>query len=88
MDIDCKDFNLNIYKKEIKEMFCFHKFGKLENNIQYCSKCGKARRVKCQHNYTLVEKYSITNYLGNNNRIIHVLKCVDCGKMINHTVSV
>lgn len=47
---------------------CFlnHKWGKLdENNIQYCSKCGKARQVKlmskCEklgHDWVNVTKYT------------------------------
>ena len=30
-------------------MFCFHRWGPLEGNKQFCTKCGKVYFVPCQH---------------------------------------
>ena len=33
-------------------LFCSHVWAKVENRIQYCTVCGKARTVECPHEWT------------------------------------
>ena len=65
-------------------MFCFHKYGKVQKDgYQYCIKCGKARPLKCPHNWIDYERISILDEWANPTPIgINiVLKCSKCGDM-------
>lgn len=60
-------------------MKCFlfgHKFGKLENNIQYCKRCGIAKRIECDHKWDTIRS-CFNESLGIYKRI---LKCNKCGE--------
>ena len=41
-------------------MFCFHKWGKIEEGYQYCSKCNAARPVKCNHKWVTLNSGDIS----------------------------
>jgi len=36
-------------------LFCFHKWGEIKDNTQYCSKCGKANVLECNHVFNVPE---------------------------------
>ncbi len=57
-------------------MFCFHKYGEIKDRYQYCSKCGKAKPVKCAHQWedTHSQEAVITN------GIRFYMRCKHCGE--------
>lgn len=68
--------------------FCFHKWGKVDGDLQYCTTCNIARRVPlnpCNHKWDILdteliyqgEKYSRfrTLIVGK----VITLKCLNCG---------
>lgn len=70
------------------KLFCFHKYGKIENNVQYCLKCGKAKAApKCKnHEFEIIEE--LGKYRGSDERLIainYIQKCKYCGKMQKFT---
>lgn len=70
------------------KLFCSHKYGKIENNVQYCLKCGKAKAApKCKnHDFEIIEE--LGNYRNRDKNLIGVIyiqKCKHCGKMQKFT---
>lgn len=67
-------------------MFCFHKFGEIKDGYQYCSKCGKAIPVKCNHDFQIIKQVNV--YMNESDTIPssikYILRCSKCGKMKNH----
>ena len=67
-------------------MFCCHKWGKIENKYQYCTKCNQARPVKCNHNW---EEKEAMKLLGVNSKAWkhtqYIMKCTECGEMTSRT---
>jgi uncharacterized membrane protein YvbJ len=65
--------------------FCIHKFGKVEDNYQYCSKCGKAieaPKVKCDHKWeTIVEGDVSSNITSRIIKKVYVNRCIICGEI-------
>jgi len=62
-------------------MLCNHKFGNIQKDgFQYCKKCGKALRPKCEHVYEIysneILEYARTKTLKK--RVI-INKCKFCG---------
>jgi uncharacterized Zn finger protein len=62
-------------------MFCFHKYGKIEDGYQYCKKCGKAHSVKCSHKW---EEYS--KIYNGSKGAGYLLKCKRCGEFKKYTI--
>ena len=64
-------------------MICFHKYGKVENGYQYCSKCGKAARVKCSHIWKNYKQYNcFDSKLDEIPRYVKfILMCQKCGSL-------
>ena len=65
-------------------MFCFHKYGKIENGYQYCQKCGKVIAVPCNHKWETKSEESVNQSYGA--RLIHkgsffILRCINCGEI-------
>ena len=61
-------------------MFCFHKYGKVEDDgYQYCSKCGKAKKVPCNHKWEIIAK------CGNGQFVVS--KCEKCGSIRSYDVA-
>jgi hypothetical protein len=58
-------------------MFCFHKYGKIEDGYQYCSKCGKAKVAPCIHNWNFYKEYK-KEVGGCGYTIVIVRKCSKC----------
>jgi len=58
----------------------FHKYGKIEDECQYCIICGKARTLECAHKWETIEVHSVTK--GNSTILIghrYILRCKNCG---------
>ena len=68
-------------------MFCFHKWGEIKDRYQYCSKCGVARKVECNHIWES-EKAGDTFIRERQTGQIHIMTCKICGEKKNHIVSV
>jgi len=68
-------------------MFCFHKFGNVDNGYQYCKKCNKAIPVslpKCSHKWEIIDKYSRVKYnfqgeITSTTGFLYILQCSECG---------
>ena len=67
-------------------MFHIHKWGEIKDRYQYCTKCGKARPVKCAHVFELIEKYKIMSSLDDTKVLEfgRVLQCKHCGVLTVH----
>jgi hypothetical protein len=70
-------------------MWCFHKYGKIEDGYQSCSKCGKIIPVPCNciwKKLSVTEKCAIqdgqTRVVGE----VYVLECTKCGDITQRTV--
>jgi hypothetical protein len=61
-------------------MMCFHKFGYIQDDgLQYCRKCGMAKRPPCKHNWK--EKDSICKKQGKTIVVkVILLECINCGE--------
>ena len=59
-------------------MFCIHKYGKVEDGYQYCSKCGKAVVIPCNHKWENIAERSST-LTGHQNGFIQ--QCEKCGEL-------
>ena len=69
-------------------MFCFHKYDKLVENTQYCTKCGKARRLPCQHKWKRTEDFKISDkYTDITDRIKILYTCEYCGEIKLETIN-
>lgn len=66
-------------------MFCFHKWGKIEDGYQYCSKCGVARTVSCSHIWGELGSADMFTF-GKVTGRMYVLKCNKCGEIAKRTV--
>lgn len=65
-------------------MFCFHKYGPIEGVYQYCSKCGKAILMPCDHEWELYDTLTTFMQYDNtkiNNGKVFIQKCSKCGEM-------
>lgn len=62
-------------------MFCRHKYGKIEDGYQHCTKCNKAIVVPCNHKWIKQENIHTRNGFGNVERVQRVLQCSTCGDM-------
>lgn len=61
-------------------MFCFHKYGKVDKDrYQYCTKCGKASIVGCNHSYDLIRTINVCTISNTPSYQIMVSKCCKCG---------
>jgi hypothetical protein len=76
--------------KKGDEMFCNHKYGKVEDGYQYCEKCGKATLIglpevlPCQHYWKVIKSYEVSNRLyGNIYKHQFILQCDKCGEIKN-----
>ena len=57
---------------------CFfnHKLGPVQKDgYQYCSKCGKAFAVECNHKFKIIKEVKFCD------DIVFVSTCINCGKM-------
>lgn len=64
-------------------MFCFHKYGKVEEGFQYCNKCGISKRVsplKCNHEFEIIERGNVSWY-GDICGTWYLQKCTKCGEL-------
>jgi len=63
-------------------MFCIHRYNKIENNYQYCKKCGIARVVLCAHVWQAKDKI-ITKFVWQKKFMEtgYVLQCKKCGEI-------
>jgi ribosomal protein S27AE len=71
-------------------MICFHKYGKIENGYQYCSKCGKAiiapiNRAECDHNFSLWKTILSREYACSDWKTVQQRKCSNCGYIETET---
>lgn len=76
--------------RESKVMFCFHKYGEVDNKgYQYCTKCGKARFVgpKCFHVWKTIHTGSSFAPFGGGYCLEIFEKCEKCGKIRKREVS-
>lgn len=65
-------------------MFCFHKFGKVEDGYQYCTKCGKAILVPCNHNWetlSMRDLFRTTDGVKSLIGTMYQLRCTKCGQI-------
>lgn len=66
---------------------CSHKFGEIKEGYQYCSICGKAILIPCNHVWETIKHVDIISrsvHNPSNERIIgckYILKCVKCGEL-------
>lgn len=62
-------------------MFCFHKYEKRENDgYQYCSKCGKGRKLPCNHKWKIVKEVRVNGGGWVNDSILMIYECEFCGE--------
>ena len=69
-------------------MFCFHKWGKLEKCLQYCTKCGKGRSVRCKHVWEVTEEQAIYNKYNSPFGRFYIMTCVHCGEKKGKRITV
>jgi hypothetical protein len=65
-------------------MFCFHKYGKKESDgYQYCTKCGKARKLPCMHKWKMVKEnlYYEDAHSDMPSYSRRIYECQICGEM-------
>jgi hypothetical protein len=64
-------------------MFCFHRYGKIENGYQYCSKCGIAKAIPCSHTWKLTNEIVVTGGWSETIPLgyIYVYHCNRCGEV-------
>ena len=62
-------------------MFCKHKYGKIEDGYQYCTKCNKAIVVPCNHKYRRIDAQKVvkTSAMGRKESIEYTSECIKCG---------
>ncbi len=81
----------------LQRLFCFHKgWSKVdEQGYQYCGECGIAIQApapppppECRHlKKAVVESLKTTSRIsGNVTKITYILRCEECGTLINHHV--
>lgn len=61
---------------------CKHKFGKIEDGYQYCTKCGKAKAApfrECEHKWEIINQFSIQITDNWTNGILYICQCTKCG---------
>jgi hypothetical protein len=66
-------------------MFCFHKYGKVEDGYQYCKKCGKAIVIPCDHKWKHIENAQF-EFDVLPTKVIKILQCKNCGEMKNFRI--
>ena len=70
-------------------MFCKHKYGKVEDGYQYCTKCGTAREVGCNHQWERIGEMKRKALWSSSgfSEITFVLQCKKCGDIKRKNVS-
>lgn len=66
---------------------CKHKYGAVQDDYQYCEKCGEAKAAPakvCSHHWVRIETINSTS--GPLGAIGYVLECTNCGTLKNHEV--
>jgi len=66
-------------------MWHSHRWGKVEGVHQYCTKCGIARILPCNHEWEVYNQATITAF-GASKGILYVLRCTKCGTIIKKTI--
>lgn len=61
-------------------MWCNHKFGEIKEGYQYCTKCGKAQLVPCNHQYEILHEIQAMVWGQVANTVI-VNRCKHCGEL-------
>ena len=67
-------------------MFHQCKFGIVDKGYQYCTICGKAHKVECNHKWKIESQTSISSlspYTGNRNikAYVYIQQCIYCGEL-------
>lgn len=62
-----------------KNMFCFHKYKKINERQQECSKCGAIRTIECPHVFEEKDWWEI-QHNGKTKRIKYRYVCKNCGE--------
>lgn len=60
-------------------IFCLHNWGDVKDGYQYCTKCNKARIIKCSHTLKTIRTYNIFNRRDELVGEGYVLQCTKCG---------
>jgi hypothetical protein len=66
------------------KLFCNHKYGPIKDEIQYCTKCGKAHRIKHVHKWVTFKEYGIRlrwDKPGNDHTNVYEQRCSICGDL-------
>jgi hypothetical protein len=69
-------------------MWCKHKWGDVDGDYQYCTKCHIARAAPCPHRWKLLDSYSV--YKVNPNQphaFLKALQCTKCGDIKKERIS-
>ncbi len=71
-------------------LWCIHKYDKVrKDGYQYCTKCGKARYVKCQHKWVKDRDETMDMHSRMDHRMIGrllVMVCGRCGEVKEQTI--
>lgn len=64
---------------------CKHKFGRVDDRYQYCSKCGAAKTAparECEHVWERVNKLTEENrFNGSLVKVTYIMECTKCRDM-------
>lgn len=59
-----------------------HVWGPVTDGHQYCTKCGLARSVTCEHIWEQKGSFDVTNVRTNNvMEHVTILRCAKCGEL-------
>jgi hypothetical protein len=68
---------------------CKHSWGPVQDNgFQYCSRCGIALRVSCDHTWKIISEDESLTYGAMVVARIFVLQCSHCGDLKTHRAKV
>ena len=78
-------------KIKLPDFHFFHKWGKVEDGMQYCTICNKARQVpsgKCDHKWEVKEEHSLVSVENENRKtgFFYVMQCKKCGELTKRQV--
>lgn len=68
-------------------IFCNHTWGRVtEDRYQYCEKCGKARRLPCDHVWENINKIkqTLSDGFTKQESYIYLNRCKKCGEMTKY----
>jgi len=61
-------------------MFHKHKYGEIKGRYQYCTVCGKAEPVECNHQWKTISTFEKGTILSSNiYAYVYVQQCKCCG---------